>query len=79
MKVAQLYRNAVIFIITVTAGLILLMAQINYQAAINETCEQSDFSDSGIENTMLKYGFNVDANSITHPTTAHKVKALFTK
>ena len=70
-------------IITLTAVLIIciicLMAQKNYETAINETCEQSDFSDSAIEATMSKYGFNVDANEIKQPTLTDKIKALFIK
>lgn len=72
-------------IITLTAVLtfciICLMAQKNYETAINETCEQSDFSDSAIEATMSKYGFNVDANEneIIQPTLTDKLKALFIK
>ena len=70
-------------IITLTAVLtfciICLMAQKNYETAINETCEQSDFSDSAIEATMSKYGFNVDANEIKQPTLTDKIKALFIK
>jgi len=70
-------------IITLTAVLtfciICLMAQKNYETAINETCEQSDFSDSAIEATMSKYGFNVDAMDCNTPTLKTKLKALFIK
>ena len=70
-------------IITLTTVLtfciICLMAQKNYETAKNETCEQSDFSDSAIEATMSKYGFNVDANEIIAPNMFVKIKALFVK
>ena len=78
MTTVQLYRNAIIFIITITAGLILSMAQINYKAAINAACK-TDCSDIEIENAMYQYGFTIDANEIIAPNMFVKIKALFVK
>ena len=76
MKTNKLYRNAVIFIITVSTGLILFLAQMNYRTAINAACK-TDCSDMQIELAMKNYGFNVDANEIIEPSMIAKIKALF--
>ena len=76
MKTSKIYRNAVIFIITVSTALILLAAQINYKAAIN-AASKTDCSDMQIEESMKNYGFNVDANEIIAPSMVTKIKALF--
>ena len=78
MKTQQLYRNAVLFLITISIGIVLLMAEINYKAAIQASCN-SEGSDIAIEETMLKYGFNIDANEIIQPNMIEKIKALLNK
>jgi hypothetical protein len=58
-----------------TILLILLFAQLNYNRAINEVKNLSDFSDMAITETMYQYGYRCDINAdITMRT---KVNALF--
>lgn len=52
-------------------------AELNYNRAINAASFHSDGTDAGIEQTMIQYGFNIEALDPTEPSMVIKVKALF--
>lgn len=67
--------------IILTIGAIILhlfAAQSNYQAAIDAST-MTDGSDAAIEDAMLQYGFNVDANDLEEPNMLVKIQALYIK